>query len=290
MKVLIVTDVWGWAFAFVARGIKKYSSHDVDVQAWYATGGIDFMKYDCIFFMNKSCFYALPQNRRKQINTGIKNKCVGIRSGLPLMQCDYPILNWKNGCVQHKAFNYLKSKYPDSRFFLCRNGVDTDIFKPVERPENRFVIGWAGNPAQSVKRYYMLSKLDFPLKVKKNWGGGFFHKNRSRKEMVDFYGSIDTYVCTSITEGMPQPILEAGASGLPIVSTPAGGIDDFVDKEWLVPINPPETTIKEINLKLKMLEQNPKLRVKVGQQNLYKALNEWNWKNRVKEYDRMFEA
>ena len=83
---------------------------------------------------------------------------------------------------------------------------------------------------------------------------------------------------------------KAAPQGLPIVSTPAGGIDSFVDKEWLVPINPEDVVIRNINEKLNVLKGDPKLRVEVGQRNLYKALNEWNWKNRVKEFDGMFEA
>lgn len=45
---------------------------------------------------------------------------------------------------------------------------------------------------------------------------------RTLREMPDYYSSIDVYVCASITEGTPNPILEAMASGVPIVTTDVG--------------------------------------------------------------------
>jgi len=41
-------------------------------------------------------------------------------------------------------------------------------------------------------------------------------------EMVNCYSKIDLYVCTSKIEGTPNPILEAMACGVPIISTDVG--------------------------------------------------------------------
>jgi len=37
--------------------------------------------------------------------------------------------------------------------------------------------------------------------------------------MVEFYRSLDVYVCASRSEGTPNPCLEAAACGLPVVTT-----------------------------------------------------------------------
>ena len=41
--------------------------------------------------------------------------------------------------------------------------------------------------------------------------------------------SADIYCCTSTVEGLPISVLEAMACGLPVITTPAGGVIDIVD-------------------------------------------------------------
>jgi glycosyltransferase involved in cell wall biosynthesis len=51
-----------------------------------------------------------------------------------------------------------------------------------------------------------------------------------QSNVADFMELSDLFVMTSTYEGMPLTILEALSFGLPIVSTPAGGIVDVVDE------------------------------------------------------------
>ncbi len=43
-----------------------------------------------------------------------------------------------------------------------------------------------------------------------------------------FFSAFDIYLCSSIKEGLPYTILEAGDAGLPIVATTVGGIPDII--------------------------------------------------------------
>lgn len=49
------------------------------------------------------------------------------------------------------------------------------------------------------------------------------------KEIADVYTNADLYILPSYSEGMPTSMLEAMAFGLPIITTPVGGIPDFFD-------------------------------------------------------------
>ena len=51
----------------------------------------------------------------------------------------------------------------------------------------------------------------------------------SRNEMPILYNSCDVFVMTSIQEGLPVSAIEASMSGLPVISTRCGGVEDYVD-------------------------------------------------------------
>jgi glycosyltransferase involved in cell wall biosynthesis len=65
----------------------------------------------------------------------------------------------------------------------------------------------------------------------------------SPSKIHDYYAAADVYAQVSVYEGMPMTLLEAMASGLPLVGTDVPGIAEFVDSETglLVPAeSPPE--------------------------------------------------
>ena len=52
----------------------------------------------------------------------------------------------------------------------------------------------------------------------------------SREDMPALYNSCDILVMTSIQEGLPVSALEASMSGLPVISTRCGGVEDYIDE------------------------------------------------------------
>jgi len=277
VRILIVVDFFGWAFDFIARGIQKYSKHNVTVRQFTGLSEERNNQYDVAFFLNSSLI--------RDVNA--KRYCVGLHSDT--VSSDGIIKGWENICITKVLYDKFVDLHPDEHLHLIHNGVDLEIFNP--RPDfvrpNKFIVGWAGNPRNPVKRFSLLKELPFQVKAMVNWGPQRFKVNRSRKLMVDFYKNIDVYVCISSSEGMPLPILEAAACGLPIVSTPVGGIPEFLDEKWLVPVGNP---IQAIIKKLTVLRDYPELRRKVGKANYEKALLDWNWKYIVKKYDEVFEG
>jgi len=64
----------------------------------------------------------------------------------------------------------------------------------------------------------------------------------SPSRIHDYYAAADAYAQVSIYEGMPMTLLEAMASGLPLVGTDVPGIAEFVDSKTglLVPAESPQ--------------------------------------------------
>ena len=56
----------------------------------------------------------------------------------------------------------------------------------------------------------------------------------SAETMFEELNKADVYVFPSNGEGLPRGILEAMAVGLPVISTPVGGIPEVIDKKYLI--------------------------------------------------------
>ena len=98
--------------------------------------------------------------------------------------------------------------------------------------------------------------------------------NIPRIYLREIYQKADVFLFPTLAEGMPLVVLEAMASGLPVITTPNGhsdivrdGIDGFI-----VPIR----DVKIIEEKLEILRSNPEMRVEMGENARKRAL-EFSW-------------
>lgn len=107
-------------------------------------------------------------------------------------------------------------------------GVDRSFFHPrkVEKSE-RTIIGIAGvgqprkGPKAIIDVMYSGIVADVVI-VGRNWP--FHHNFLTDEQMPDFYSYIDVYLCTSIIEGIPAPVLEALACDCKVVVPHGVGI------------------------------------------------------------------
>ena len=70
-----------------------------------------------------------------------------------------------------------------------------------------------------------LEKLAIQLKIKEKV---FFLGGKNREEIPQIFKIMDIYVLTSKSEGLPTVLIEAGASGVPVVSFDVGGVRNIV--------------------------------------------------------------
>jgi colanic acid/amylovoran biosynthesis glycosyltransferase len=93
---------------------------------------------------------------------------------------------------------------------------------------------------------------------------------RAHPEIIEAYRQYDVFVLASTIasdgdrDGIPVVLMEAGAMGMPLISTEVSGIPELVQHEqtgWVVPPGDPEALADAIEL----LDGDPELRARLGQ-------------------------
>ena len=286
-KALLIVDQYGWAFDFVSRGIIKHSDMFDYSMKRYIEITSDDKVFDLVFIFNYDAWQAMG---RTQMWIGGARKCIGVRTDIldPGFTSQIPYFR-AIGCNSMKTYDLLRSMYPDSNnIYYTPNGVDTDIFQPTPRNGETFKLGWAGSAERPCKRVHLARQLDYPVRIMCQRWGKHFKKGRSREPMQKFYANIDCLVHTSRKEGMTSVAIEAASCGLPIVATDVGDMAQLVGEEWLVPVEPEDRVVREMNKRLDILKNDVDLRHSVGERNRREVLENWDWRHRVAGYEAMF--
>ncbi len=90
-----------------------------------------------------------------------------------------------------------------------------------------------------------------------------FLGSKMGEELLNQFKSASYFIMTSYDEGLPAAILEAGAFGLPMITTPVGAVCDVLtDGADSILVEP--GNVEQIKVAMKSLE-NPDLRKKLGE-------------------------
>ena len=210
---------------------------------------------------------------------------------------------------------------PASRFRTIHNGVDTARFgrNPAAAahvrsefgiPTEALVVGWIGRMAP-IKDLPTLLRASaslahrFPqMRVllagdgpeRQRWqtvaeqlpelrGRVIFAKERH--DVPDVLSAMDVFVLPSTREGMSNTLLEAMASGLPVIATAAGGTPEVVEdgiSGWL--FQPGDDGA--LAALLEPLLSSPDFRVSAGQAARHRVENDFSLRRMVEEYERLY--
>ena len=193
-----------------------------------------------------------------------------------------------------KVFQNIFTKYC-KRYYTCSKKIE-EIYKKIEeypapwgtihdtydnvlydggdrtrfdkKDEEALTIGWVGNSNWNLKYkdfkgFHTIlnpvidSLVEEGYKIKKHYADRII-KFRTNEEMPSYYQEIDLCIITSTEEGTPRPVIEAMASGVPILSTDVGIVSEVFgpkQKKYILGERTIENddTIKE-NLKNKIIE------------------------------------
>lgn len=174
-------------------------------------------------------------------------------------------------------------------------GVDTDLFHPPtedrrehHKKDKRIVIGWTGSLEYNaaVKLFLDLwicavrmAGSDGRLSEAKVCARPLAVWNcldaRSPDEVAEYLRGIDIYLCTSISEGCSNSLLEAAASGCMIISTPCGNAPELASE--IVGWN-----AREIADVIRFYERNREALYEAREVTRERAERFWSWKCPIK--------
>ena len=116
-----------------------------------------------------------------------------------------------------------------------------------------------------------------------------WHGWRGREEVAALYRRSDCFVNPSLYEGMPNTILEAMASGLPVIASSVGGNDDLVtsgETGFLFDLSRPSVFREQ----LAALMDDHALRKAMGVRGREIVLSEYSWRSVAERYVRFLMA
>lgn len=194
----------------------------------------------------------------------------------------------------------LNALYQSSRFLpkpdaVIPDGVDLEMFQPASRTAERdsgapLAIGWVGNSAWGKsqggdpKGYHrlfepamaLLERRGVPVQVQR---ADPQVQRIAFQEMPAFYRKLDVLVCTSAAEGTPNPVLEAMASGIGIVSTDVGIVPQAFGplQSRFILKQPDAQTLADA---VETLRRDRDLLHRIQRENRDRAV-EWSWEKTV---------
>lgn len=159
-------------------------------------------------------------------------------------------------CVSYMAMRQVVERGVDkNKITVIYNGLEPNRYKVNKKP-GEFVT-WAGrvevadkNPGLFVEVAKTSQKQGLPYKFRIVGGGSYLSEIRKDcpsnleltgakqpNEMPEVYQQASILCMTSTSEGLPFVALEAMASGVPVVTTAVGGLNELLDKKAGVLIN-----------------------------------------------------
>ena len=202
-----------------------------------------------------------------------------------------------------RLFDIYSDRYEKKPVEEITDGVDLEVFVPhdLERfdhiGERAVCIGWVGNSifwgnrANDLKGVHTILNpaIDELKKEGYNITKCFADKQERtipHDEMPEYYSKIDLYICTSSMEGTPNPVLEAMACGVPVISTDVGVIPEVFgeyQKNYILE----HRGVECLKDAIKRMLSDPENLKKCSMENL-RQIQKWSWKQKCQQYGRFF--
>lgn len=210
-----------------------------------------------------------------------------------------------NYAVSSKKLFDIYTKHPGLRLrpqAICQDGVDLSLFRPknterFQNIRNRTVrFGWVGNSkwvTGDLKGINTIIRPAIDALQADGYDVELVTSDRQNKviphvEMPDFYAQIDCYLCASSSEGTPNPVLEAMACGVPVISTDVGLVPEVFGPRQTQYILE-ERSVECMKEKIKTLLNAEGAFEQLSQENL-QSIKPWDWHFMAENFRKYFKA
>jgi glycosyltransferase involved in cell wall biosynthesis len=297
-RILIIVDRPGWAHDHKTGNLQRMLSGKYEIIKKYQSevDESDLQEADLIQFYYWLQLQRLP-HLELVLNQNLHKLLIGV-CGLVELQNELlePGLAWLSKAIvvfvnNQLLYNELRSVL-NLPVLYTPNGVDTSFFSPPNsrHRHDKLRVGWSGSLNNHGSEHRGFDNLILPaLRAMEgvelvtairedHW--------RTHEEMIDFYQSLDVYICASVSEGTPNTCLEAAACGVPLVTTRVGNMPElikpgingyFIDRD-----------ISDIIKVLTILRDHDEHRNQLGQAIRASALD-WDWSLRSENYDHLYQ-
>lgn len=295
-KILLIADARGWIFDRHCNEIKKrLTEYEFDIKfTWHDNPSTyKYDQYDLIYQLDPMAIHNLNPPKNKTI-FGLRNEFMyghdinGIYSfyvnEIERKCCAFHVVNR----TQLKDFSQV-TRIP---LMLVQHGVDTDIFKKTKSHHNgeKLIIGTSGNPGSTGKKGFEFvekacEKTGCILKTaKQNLQSGHL----SKEQMAEFYNETDLYCSMSETEGLNNPIMEAGATGIPVISTNVGAVREMIEdgkNGFIIP-----RTTEALVEKIEYFMKNREMIQIMGNSFMETIRTNWSWNTKISGFKTFFDT
>lgn len=201
---------------------------------------------------------------------------------------------------------------PTQAIEVIPNGVETDIFKPVnektqddgtltliavsrliERKGVQHVLKALGELNDKSIRLIVVGTGNFEDKLKSLChtlgleDTVTFRGYCAREELPPLYNQSDVFILPSMAESFGIVFAEAMACELPIIGGRTGGVPELVREENGILVEP--GNVKDIKQAIVRMKDSPNMRKAMGQANRARVVNYYSWRRTAQDYLGLYE-
>lgn len=257
-RVLLVHTGHGWCFEHCAAGIRKYappefvvltpSSDEFEaVVKWSGPNG--FGRLDAAFHFSYTsaptlrkanaarygCLLAnmapLYSGRAKDDGEDWNRRIVTAERNAEIAKDNLQLVDFAV-CLNSSLWRHV-SGLMDAPVAALPFGVDLEQFIPAppRSGKGKFRVGWCGDmthtpSVKGLKEIVEPLRASFGRRIEWEINDRSYRNPLNRRQMRQWYSSLDAFLTTSVNEGGPLPPFEAAACGVPVLGTDVGMLSD----------------------------------------------------------------